>query len=210
MKTYTKVRNYTKVEALRIVLSCAKDYNKFIANHNYLFLYKNRENNQIEYFESIFLPRNFTHLTGLSPVGMTSDDFYKKAIKNKLTVNDFEFKDNTTNLKLHVLSILISHFKSSKMTGDYNESHSVLKVDKLIGTTNFSLGFKKDRSGYYVPASAMFDDVRNLVHTANQILAIYEKEKKAAKYSMIKYVAKGVKAENLSIPEDLIFKLDIK
>ena len=132
---------------------------------------------------------------------MTSDVFYEKAIENKLTVNDFEFNDNTTHLKLHVLPILISNFKSSKITGDYNGSHSVLKVDKLIGTTNFSLGFKKDRSDYYVPASAMFDDVRNLVHTANQILAIYEKKKNDVKYSMVKYVAKGVKTERLSIPD---------
>lgn len=52
-------------DAIRIISRAAKDYDDKLNGYNYIFIYKNRQNNQIEYFESAFLPRNFQHLTGI-------------------------------------------------------------------------------------------------------------------------------------------------
>lgn len=56
---------YTKKEALRIIIATAKEYAKMLEGLNYLFIYRNRTSNEIEHFESVFLPRNYQHLTGV-------------------------------------------------------------------------------------------------------------------------------------------------
>lgn len=56
---------YTKKEALRIIIATAKEYAKMLEGLNYLFIYRNRVSNEIEYFEAVFLPRNYQHLTGV-------------------------------------------------------------------------------------------------------------------------------------------------
>ncbi len=45
---------YTKKEALRIIIATAKEYAKMLEGLNYLFLYRNRLSNEIEYFEAAF------------------------------------------------------------------------------------------------------------------------------------------------------------
>lgn len=52
-------------EAIRIICAAAKDYDRLLNGYNYIFIYKNRTTNQIEYFETVFLGRNFQHLTGV-------------------------------------------------------------------------------------------------------------------------------------------------
>ena len=56
---------YTKKDALRIIIAAAKEYAKMLDGMNYLFIYRNRYSNEIEYFETLFLPRNYQHLTGI-------------------------------------------------------------------------------------------------------------------------------------------------
>ena len=60
---------YTRKEALRIIIATAKEYAKMVEGLNYLFIYRNRSNNEIEFFESVFLPRNYQHLTGIDFFG---------------------------------------------------------------------------------------------------------------------------------------------
>lgn len=76
-------------EVLNKVLDCSKLYNKYLNNHNYMFLYFNKENKKITYLETIFLPRNFFHLTGLIKKNDISSSihFYNLCIKNDLTLN---------------------------------------------------------------------------------------------------------------------------
>jgi len=101
---------YTKKEAVKIVIAMAKEYNKLLEGVNYLFVYRNRLDNCVEYFETVFLPRNFQHLTGLEYVNTegkvqnSSIDFYNKCLKNILTEDEIRFKtDGTTPLKLQAL-----------------------------------------------------------------------------------------------------------
>lgn len=61
---------YTKKEVLRIIIATAKEYAKMLEGLNYLFIYCNRISNEIEYFEAVFLPRNYQHLTGVEFLDM--------------------------------------------------------------------------------------------------------------------------------------------
>ena len=113
-------------EAIRIICAAAKDYERLLNGYNYIFIYKNRATNQIEYFETVFLGRNFQHLTGVEFIDKyrntisNSTYFYQKCVKSTLKEKEIRFKDDgTTELKLQALPLIISFLKSSKMTAIY-------------------------------------------------------------------------------------------
>lgn len=134
--------------AIRVITIAAKDYSKTLDGHNYIFIYKNRNTNQIEYFESIFLARNFQHLTGI------------------------EFIDNQGNLLQNPTQF----------------------YQKCVSSTL-----------NYVPSSCLLEDIRNLADVTYQILAIFSKPatKTAPIYKNVRYVAKGIKLNHLTFPDDL-------
>ncbi len=204
-------RTYTKKEALRIIITTAKEYKKMLEGMNYLFVYRNRENNLLEFFETLFLPRNYLHLTGIEYVNakgekqMNAVDFYDKCIKNILTENEIEFrKDGTTTLKLEALPKLVRFLRFSKMTALYNEVRPKLSVERVAGTTNYCLGFVRD-GNYYIPNSCLLEDIRNLGDYPSQILAIFSKhaKKREKTYKDIRYVAKGVSLNKIQLPDEL-------
>ena len=205
-KTPLKLR-----EAIRIITLAAYEYEKNLNNRNFIFIFKNRTTNQIEYFESVFLSRNFQHLTGLdfldrnkNPL-QSSTYFYKKCLNKTLTPSEIRFKDDgTTELKLQALPLIVKFLKSSKMTAIYNSFRPKLAIERLVGTTTFCLGFKKDAL-YYVPSSCLLEDIRDLSDVTFQILAIFSKpsNKNFPIYKDICYVAKGVELSYPSLPQEL-------
>lgn len=213
----TPLKNKRK-EAIRIICAAAKDYDKLLNGNNYIFIYKNRSTNQIEFFETIFLGRNFQHLTGIEFVdkqGKTNSNstyFYQKCVKSTLQEKEIRFKqDGTTELKLQALPLIINFLKSSKMTAIYNGIRPRLSIDRLAGTTNFCLGFTKDKD-YYVPSSCLLEDIRNLAEVSYQILAIFSKPAKRTSpiYKDIRYVAKGVSLHQLPYPDTLLAKISLE
>jgi len=204
-------RTYTKKEALRIIIATAKDYAKILEGLNYLFIYRNRENNEIEHFEAVFLSRNYQHLTGIEYLDIdgniqkNSVFFYRNCLNNMITENEIRFKkDGTTPLKLEALPKLVHFLRNTKMTVLYNGMRSKLAVDRIAGTTNYCLGFVKD-GDYFVPNSCLLEDIRNLGNNPSQILAIMSKRasKKESIYKEIRYVAKGVPLNRLNLSEEL-------
>lgn len=200
---------YTKKEAVRIVTSAAKDYRDSLEGRNFLFIFRNRENNQIEYFEAIFLPRNFQHLTGIETLDKDGNIekrpglFYERCLTGKLSESMICFRpDGTTFMKLEALSRIVNFVSSSKMTGLYNGCKPLLAVDRLAGTTNFCLGFTRDRN-YYVPSSCLLEDIRNLAEKPSQILAVMSKNSGEKTYQNVRYVAKGLPFDKLVLPADL-------
>lgn len=198
-------------DAIRIITTAAKDYDKLLNGNNYIFIYKNRINNQIEYFETTFLARNFQHLTGIDFIDKNKNIihnptyFYKKCVNSTLKEGEIRFKsDGTTELKLQALPLIVHFLKSSKMTAIYNSMRPKLSVDRLAGTTNFCLGFTKDKE-YYVPSSCLLEDIRNLSDDTFQILAIFSKPAKNTFpiYKDIRYIAKGIKLNHLLLPDNL-------
>lgn len=202
---------YTKKEALRVVIVTAKEYAKMLEGMNYLFMYRNRTSNEIDFFETVFLPRNYQHLTGIEfldadgKLQKNSVYFYRKCLDNTLRENEIRFKeDGTTPLKLEALPKLVQFLRFSKMTALYNGIRPKLAVDRVAGTVNYCLGFVKE-GDYFVPSSCLLEDIRKLGDRPSQILAIMSKRARRSEtvYKEICYVAKGVPLNRIRLPEEL-------
>ena len=101
---------YSKEEARRKVLNCAKQYQNKLLNKKLIIIYRERKDNRIHHIEVAFYDRNYQHLTGLELADVNGNvlhhqakNFYRKCIKNKLGIDEFQFKqDGTTNLNSHL------------------------------------------------------------------------------------------------------------
>lgn len=202
---------YTKKEALRIIIAAAKDYADMLEGMNYLFIYRDRASGGIEFFETVFLPRNYQHLTGIEYLGpdgkpqKNSVFFYRKCLSNTITEDEICFrKDGTTPLKLEALPKLVRFLRFSKMTALYNGTRPKLAVERIAGTTNYCLGFVKD-GDYYVPGSCLLEDIRKLGDRPSQILAVLSKKSDRSEpvYKTVRYTAKGIDLDRLKLTNSL-------
>ena len=82
-------------------------------------------------------------------------------------------------MKLSALPVLMNITKITKITGDYNCVRPYLLVDKVMGGVNFCLGLSKEQD-FYVPSSALLEDIKNLTIAPAQVLVILEKTVDAA------------------------------
>ena len=208
------IKEFTKREAIRIVTAASKDFQRVLEGMNYVFIYRDRSSNEVDYFESIFLPRNFQHLTGIEMVdenGLPDKRpllFYERCLNSKLSEDGIRFRaDGTTRFKLEALPRIVNFISSSKMTGLYNGVRPLLAVDRLTGTTNFCLGFTQDGK-YYAPSSCLLEDIRDLSERPSQVLAVMSKKSDAPMYKDIRYVAKGIPFDKLRLPEDIAGIID--
>lgn len=208
---------FTKEDARRRVLNCAKQYQQRLLNKKLIIIYREKRDNVIRYIEVVFHERNYQHLTGLELIDKNGDvlrnqsmNFYRKCIENKLSVDELRFKpDGTTQLKLEALPVLMDITKITKITGDYNNVRPYLFVDKVIGGVNFCLGLIRD-DNVYVPSSALLEDIKRLTEAPSQVLAILEKDVDADIYSIIKHVAKGLNLSNITLPQEINAMIDLK
>ena len=208
---------YTKNDARRRVLNCAKQYQQNLLNKKLIIIYRERKDNSIRYIEVVFHERNYQHLTGLELIDKKGNvlcnqsmNFYRKCIENKLGLEEFRFKqDGTTQLKLAALPVLMDISKITKITGDYNNVRPYLFVDKVMGGVNFCLGLSGE-DNVYVPSSALLEDIKRLTDAPSQVLAILEKEVDEDIYSTVKHVAKGLNLNNIILPQEIhsLIKLD--
>lgn len=201
---------FTKEDARRNVLNCAKQYQKKLLNKKFLVIYRERRDSMIRYIEVAFYERNYQHLTGLELIDREGNvlrkqsvNFYRKCIENKLGLEEFRFKvDGTTHLKLAALPVLMDITKITKITGDYNHMRPYLLVDKVVGGVNFCLGLSKE-DDIYVPSSALLADIKNLTDAPSQVLVILEKETLEEIYMVVKHVAKGLNLNSLVLPDEI-------
>lgn len=96
MEDYIK---FTKENARRRVLNCAKQYQQNFLNKELLIIYRDKQCNNIRYIEVIFHERNYQHLTGLELIDSNGNllsnqslNFYRKCMENKLGLGEFRFK----------------------------------------------------------------------------------------------------------------------
>jgi len=201
---------FTREEARRRVLNCAKQYKQRLLNKKLLIIYRDRQDSIIRYIEVIFHERNYQHLTGLELVDRNgnvlcnqSKNFFRKCIENKLGLEEFRFKqDGTTQLKLAALPMLLDVSKITKITGDYNNIRPYLYVDKVMGGVNFCLGLSREND-VYVPSSALLEDIKKLTSAPSQVLAILEKDINDDIYCRVKHVAKGVSLNKVVMPQEI-------
>lgn len=208
---------FTKEDARRRVLNCAKQYQQGLLNKKLIIIYREKKDNVIRYIEVVFHERNYQHLTGLELIDKKGNvlrnqsmNFYRKCIENKLSVEELRFKqDGTTQLKLEALPVLMDVTKITKITGNYNNVRPYLFVDKVIGGVNFCLGLSRD-DNVYVPSSALLEDIKRLTEAPSQVLAILEKDVDTDIYSTIKHVAKGLNLSNITLPQEINAMIDLK
>ena len=82
---------FTKEDARKRVLNCAKQYQQNLLHKKLLIIFRERQDNSIRFIEIIFHERNYQHLTGLELTNTEgkilqhqSKNFYRKCIENKL------------------------------------------------------------------------------------------------------------------------------
>ena len=168
-----------KEEAINIICESAKIYDKYFVSSSLLFIYGIA--NDLKCIEVVASPSNFAHLVGIV-VNTNIDDnskdrFFQKAISKKLSPNDFDFKDDTTQLKLQVLPDTLNVANNSKMIGDYYGNHLLIETGKITGSFSSCLGLIQRENGYYAPQTVLKQDAREniLKGTQRQILAILQK-----------------------------------
>ena len=104
------------------------------------------------------------HFTGVSlSTGINANNFYRAALNNRLSENDFSFKSNhTTELKLKVLDVIMNIDVKARMIGNYIGPHLELYTEKVTGTTTACLGLIQNND-YHIPNSVLSEDIRSIV-----------------------------------------------
>ena len=113
------------------------------------------------------------------------------------------------SLKLLALPVMMGIHKVTKIAGDFNYSRPYLVADKVIGNVNFCLGLRH-ADEYYVPVSALLEDIKQLTNVQSQVLAILSRESGEERYTNIRHVAKGLNLNNLNLPEDIMKKISLE
>jgi len=209
---------YTLKQAVSVGIRCGREYKRKLANTRVLIVYRNRENNKLEFIEIVFRPSNFQHLTGLILLDNSgkqkkncSVEFYHKCTGNNLKASEVLFKDDgTTSLKLDALPSLMDLTNITKIIGDYDYSKKWMEADIIVGGIHFCLAVSEDKDGSYFPRSGLLEDIRNITKNSSQVLAIFQKKlSDKEKYSNIRYVAKGIDITKINLPEELKEKIHI-
>lgn len=146
-----------KKNDLNIIKQAAKLYEKNLSNKNVLIIYL--RNNKVNYYEVTFKKENFKHLTGIK-TKLNSYEFYYRATNNRLRLNDFEYKDNTTALKIDNLIKAMTLNSYLKMIGDFRHNKIYLAIKKLAGNNNLIIGFDEGENINY-PKTLLKGDIRD-------------------------------------------------
>ena len=187
-----------KEEAIRIITSCAIIYRDKLTNKNLLFIYGDPL--KPETLETVFYSRQFHHLTGVKTNDISPIQFYKRCLDNRLSPRDFDFKNNgSTVMKLSVLNTLMHIETKANMIGDYDNSKTLLRTDKLAGSTHACIGFVKDTNdqNYHIPNTALKEDIRGIIEKQNRVLAVFKKDIKDSIYTNNTRLAKGIDLSDL-------------
>ena len=182
-----------------IIVTCAKQYQRNLANRNLLFVFGNPKS--VETLEIVCLPENFMHLTGVLPANksLSSVNFYNMCLDSRLTPNAIKISHGgTTTMKLRVLAQTMSIHETARMIGSYSGNKIKLNTEKIAGNTRACVGFveAKEYPGFYVPNTVLYEDTRKVIDKpAKKIMAIFTKQKNAPTYTECTYLAKEASPE---------------
>lgn len=196
-----------KINDLNIIKQAAKLYKENLLDKNILFVYL--KNNNINFYEVTFLQEHFKHLTGVISK-LNAYQFFYKAKSNRLKLSDFDYKDNTTKLKINNLikSMLLKNYV--KMIGEFKHNKVYLSINKLAGNNNLIIGFDKGEKINY-PKTLLKGDIRDYSNEKPcRIIAILSKNINNRKYDKINYLAKNISINRLLNDCNILEKIDIE
>lgn len=190
-----------KESIIKTIILAAEMYRDNLLNMNVIFI--STENGKVKFTETLFLPRNFCHLTGvvLTRNTKSSVDFFNKCISKTLSASDFELsQDGSTVQKMSVILQLMNIKSNARMLGIYNGTSLRIYTEVLIGGQSSCLGFVSDGDvpDYLLPNTALKIDIRDSVIKSERVIAILEKNQEQRKYSSFTYKAKSIDEQELT------------
>lgn len=202
--------NYTKQQAVSVIVDCAAMYEKNLNGRQLLFVLKDKHKH-ISFFETSFYSFNFLHLTGVKlDVSITAADFYELCLRHRLSANDFSFaKDGTTILKLEILPRLMEKDISAKMAGDFNGCNPKLYTEKLVGGVKACLGFVRVSDSEYVPNTVLNTDIRTATNVSQQVIATYRRKRTDSCYRELVYKAKKIDLKAFEFPKEYAYLMQL-
>lgn len=195
-----------KKDAIKTIVKCAALFRENYDGKQLLLVCANNSYSNIAVLETSFDGKNFKHLTGvkfLDGKEMSSDDFYIRCLRNRLSPNDFEMaSDGTTEKKLAVLPLILSSgYLAANMIGDYNGSHPALYTEKIAGGIRGCVGFVlDDKLKLYAPNTVLNLDIRDVIKHNLRVIAAYTKYKSEDQYPVAVYYAKKVDWNKVVFP----------
>lgn len=185
MGVYMAILN--KEDVLKQVVSAARKYKSNLLGRNFLIVSKKR-NEEFKYWELKFEKRQFKHLVGLE-TSLSSNHFYEKSTKGKLSIRDFELKkDGTTQLKLEVLPLLMEFKDNVRVIGYFEDCSPRLMTEVLAGNNQGALGFVSDDKEYLVPNTCLKCDTKHRTDS-ERIVMILSKKFADKEYVTVDYKA---------------------
>jgi len=197
----------SKEKAVGIIHNSAVSYDKNLSGKNVLFV--TADIYKPSYYEMLFLPQNFLHLTGMR-TSLNSEAFYRAALNKGLSPSSIEYDPGgTSELKLEILPQLMTIHTTARMIGVYDNSRPLLIADKFAGTVTMAMGFVCI-NGLYIPNTALKIDVRDITEkaTRHRIAAIFTKRRADSLYNQVTYIAKGITIDDEVFTSILRAKVD--
>ena len=147
---------------------------------------------------------DFSKLDAIRIVTIAAKE-YKEKLEGKNLLFVFLNGDQVESFEtLNVILSAVRYLDKAKMTGLFSSTGLKLVVDRLVGTTSYSIGFKK-KGDYYLPSSCLLEDIRKMVSPWSRIIAVFSKPamKKGNEYSSKRYIAKGYSFDESTLPADI-------
>jgi hypothetical protein len=196
-------------EVVKIIHDNAVLYGKNLSGKNLLFV--TADDGASDCVETLFMPHNFKHLTGVDST-LKGDFFFRAALNNKLSANNISITSTSNaHQKLDIFPQLMNIHITARMVGDYDDARPLLIADKFAGTVAMAMGFRLV-NGAYVPNTALKKDVREITMqaTRRKVIAIFRKPKQAEKYSELTYIAKGLTIDDANLQPVLAEKVNLQ
>lgn len=191
-----------------LLIAGANIYEKKLRDKDFLIIFKNKNNNEIDYIEVKCRKYNFMHLTGVlyknnGNVKDIANFFYNLILSNRLNINHCYYKqDGTTNIKLEILSQIFNFPYNASMIGDYNNAKPRLFTKKLCGGISCCVGFANGNNSFLYPNTTLKEDIRKISSKISPIVLICKKNQNEEKYNII--TKKGKLLENVVLPKKIL------
>lgn len=207
---------------IHIIMSGLSNYEKYLLNKKFIFVYYNNDDDSYEYIETVFSKAQFKHLCGISDdekdievytkAGIVKEivsakDFFKLCKKNRLAEKHIIVKrDGTTIQKMNILNNLYKLTNSETLYCNIGRIKKDLDCNAMIGLKggNISLALRQVGNAS-VPISSLNFDIADTGEKLYKIVLVACKESEDSKYQEIKI--NKVSLSNL--PENIKLKFDV-
>ena len=192
---------YDKTKRLKTILDSAKIYDKILRDKELLIIAK--QGKMLVSYQIRFRSYHFEHFTGVESK-LNANDFFQRALHNKLSVNDFKFKDDfLAEKKLRVLEHALKLPYTARMIGEFNYAGIKIQADIGSGSNSFTMAFRKDNKGVLYPVSVLEEDIRKSIRAASPIIVILSRNVGEKMYQEITYRSKNVNFDKIHISKEI-------